>query len=264
MTHATNLAKISSYLDDAYTREETRGVPKRSDLTFANTIKRMPHAVVMYVDMRGSRRILMNATSFWSVKVHRAFLQAIVYCVENREGHFRSFNGDGALAFFVGENAASRAVKAAMDLKAYVIKINELTKGRIKRPVDFEVGIGQGAVDVAKSGKRGEDATKQDLIWIGTPVYVAVELSDFAKKPNNIWISPHVRKSIGKQNHLKVVLNKDGKSIWVKTTKKLKSVGETKFVARATRQRSPSKPGQPPPLNLLSSRFLPLGRRFRA
>lgn len=226
MNHQTNLATIRSYLDDSYKREETRGVPKRSDLTFANTIKRMPHAVVVYVDMRGSRRILLNETSFWSVKVHRAFLQAIVYCVEERGGHFRSFNGDGAMAFFVGENAASRAVKAAMDLKAYVIRINELLVGKISTPLDFGVGIGQGPVDVAKSGKRGDDSTKQDLVWIGTSVYVAVELSDHAKKPDNIWISGTVRKAIGSQDHLGVVRNGEGKSMWTRVTKKLRSVGE--------------------------------------
>lgn len=54
----------------------------------------MPHAVVMFVDMRGSRRVLTVETAFRSIKVHRAFLQAIVYSVENRDGHFRSFNGD--------------------------------------------------------------------------------------------------------------------------------------------------------------------------
>ena len=90
--------------------------------------------------------------------------------------------------------------------------------------IDFGVGIGQGKVHVVKSGKRGDDQTKQDLVWIGIPVYVALELSDFASKPNNIWISPHVRKSIGDENPLNVV-NHNGKSMWTKITKTLKSVG---------------------------------------
>lgn len=224
MSHVENLKTIRSYLTDSYKREETRVVPKRSDLTFGNTIKRLPHAVVMYVDMRGSRKVMQDATTFVSVKTHRAFLQAIVYCVESRDGHFRSFNGDGALAFFVGDNAASRAVKAAMDLKAYVRQINGLLTKKVSTSLDFGVGIGQGAVDVAKSGKRGDDSTKQDLVWIGTPVYVAVELSDLAKKPTNIWISPKVRDSIYKENHLRVVYS-NGKNMWTWTEKKLKSVG---------------------------------------
>lgn len=227
MSHATNLETIKSYLNDSYTREETRVVPKRSDLTFGNTIKRLPHAVVMYVDMRGSRKIMQDATTLVSIKTHRAFLQAIVYCVENRDGHFRSFNGDGALAFFVGSNAASRAVAAAMDLKSYVLQINALLAKKVSTSLDFGVGIGQGAVDVAKSGKRGDDSTKQDLVWIGTPVYVAVELSDLAKKPENIWISPRVRDAIVKEQHLGVVYS-EGKNMWTWAERNLKSVGNSK------------------------------------
>jgi len=225
MSHKDNISSIISTLTDSYTQEETRVIPKRSDLTFGNVIKKISHAVVFYVDMRGSRKIIQDSTTFWSVKTHRAFLQAIINCVENREGHFRSFNGDGALCFFIGDNAASRAVKAALDLKSYVMEINKTLKDKIDKRINFGVGIAQGSISVAKSGKRGDDFTKQDLVWVGLPVYVAVELSDFARDPKNIWISPNVRTSIGKENYLNVVNNKDGDSIWKKIKKDLKSVG---------------------------------------
>lgn len=226
MSHATNLATIESYLTESYNLDDTRIVPKRTDLTFGNTLKRMPHAVVFYVDMRSSRKVIEDTTEFVSAKVHKGFLQAIVYCVENRDGHFRSFNGDGALAFFVGENAASRAVRAALDLKAYVRQINVVLSSK-GTSIDFGVGLGQGEVHVVKSGKRGDDATKQDLLWIGLPVYVAVELSDLGSSQNNIWISHNVRKTIGNQKHLGVVNNAAGESMWTKATKTLKSVGSS-------------------------------------
>ncbi len=226
MSHSINLESIKSLLTESYVQETTTVVPKKGDLTFGNTIKRIDHAVIFYVDMRGSRKIIQTATNFWSIKTHRAFLQAVIYCVENRDGHFRSFNGDGALAFFVGSNAASRAVRAALDLKAYVVEMNKILKAKIDMEIDFGVGIGQGPLSVAKSGKRGDDSTKQDLVWVGLSVYVAVELSDFARSPNNIWISPNVRNAIGKENHLNVVNNKDGESIWSKVSKKMKSVGD--------------------------------------
>jgi adenylate cyclase len=227
MGHDTNLATIKSLLTETYKRQKTNGVPKRPDLTFGNTLKEMPHAVVMYVDMRGSRKLLSQTTEFVSMKAHKAFLQAIVYCVENRDGHFRSFNGDGTLSFFVGENAASRAVRAALDLKAYVRQINKILEGEKKVGIDFGVGLGQGPVYVAKSGKRGDDETKQDLVWIGLPVYVAVELSDLAKGPNNLWISPAVRDTINKENQPGVVTS-GNKNMWTVVTRKLKSIGECK------------------------------------
>jgi|GEM_PF-2026168 len=227
MSHSSNLDTIKSMLTESYSQVTTSNVPKKNDLTFGNTIKKIEHAVVFYVDMRGSRKIIQDATNFWSVKTHKSFLQAIVYCVENRSGHFRSFNGDGALSFFVGENAASRAVRAALDLKAYVLEINKVLSSKIGKEIDFGVGIGQGAISVAKSGKRGDDSTKQDLVWVGLPLYVAVELSDFGRTSNNIWISANVRHAIGKQNHLNVVNDKNGDSIWTRVSKKLKSIGET-------------------------------------
>jgi len=224
MSHVTNLATIRSYLTESYKRQETATVPKRTDLTFGNTIKTIKHAVVFYVDMRSSRKVVQDTTEFVSAKVHKGFLQASVYCVENRDGHFRSFNGDGALVFFVGTNAASRAVQAAFDLKAYVLQINKTLQGKGTK-IDFGVGIAQGEVHVVKSGKAGDDATKQDLVWIGLPVYIALELSDLGRAEANIWITHNVRTTIGRQDHLNVVYS-SGKSMWTKTTKKLKSAGD--------------------------------------
>jgi len=226
MNHSENLSTIKSILNDAYTRAETSSVPKKGDLTFGNTIKKIKHAAVFYVDMRGSRNIIQSNTTFISVKLHKAFLQAITYCVENRGGHFRSFNGDGALAFFVGENAATRAVKAAMDLDAYVQQINSIVEEKVSKKVDFGVGIAQGAVQVAKSGKGGDDQTKQDLVWVGLPVYAAVELSDFAKTPKNIYISTTVRNQLTKEGDAYVLKNDAGESIWQQVEKDMKSLGK--------------------------------------
>lgn len=225
MSHKDNLDTIKSILNDSYTKEDTKSVPKKNDLTFGNTLKRMTHAVVFYVDMRGSRKIIQDSTSFMSVKLHRAFLQAITYCVEKNGGHFRSFNGDGALAFFVGDNDATDAVKAAMQLKKYVMEINKIVEDKVSKKVDFGVGIGQGPVYIAKSGKRGDDSTKQDLVWVGLPVYVAVELSDFARTSHNIWISGAVKSSIDKDGDKSVLVDSDkNESIWKKESKDLKSL----------------------------------------
>ena len=168
MSHATNMETIRSILNDSYKKEDTSVVPKRNDLTFGNTLKKIKHAVVFYVDMRGSRKIIQDSTSFMSIKVHKSFLQAITYCVENRGGHFRSFNGDGALAFFVGDKASTNAVKAAMDLKKYVMEINSIVEEKVSKKVDFGVGIGQGPIYVAKSGKGTITLNKTWYGW-GSP-----------------------------------------------------------------------------------------------
>ena len=225
-TNQETLDKLNRYLNESYIHDETRIVPKRTELTFGNTTKKMSFAVVLYVDMRKSRKILSDATTFWSIKIHRAFLLALTHCVEQRDGHMRSFNGDGILSFFVGENASSRAVRAAMDAKGFIVELNKQLKAEGINSIDFGIGVAQGSILIAKSGKAGDDMTKQDLIWVGLPVYMAVELSDYAHSPTNIWISNNVRTAIGKQNYLDVVYGSEGESKWVNMTRNFKSVGE--------------------------------------
>lgn len=225
------LKKIEEMLTESYSKVETSNIPKKHHLTFGNTVKIIKHTKILYIDMRKSREILSNATDFWSVKIHKSFLKAITHCIERRDGHLRSFNGDGVLAFFVGDYAASRAVRTAMDIKGFVLEINKILEDYDKDPIDFGVGIAQGKVMVAKSGKAGDDQTKQDLIWIGTPVYVAVELADIGCSPKNIWITKLIRTEIEKENNLDVVYH-EGESMWTKYTKKLKSVGD--YDVRAT------------------------------
>jgi len=121
-TNKEALDQIKQYLNESYTRSNTSSVPKKNDLTFGNTVKKLEHAKIFYIDMRKSRSILSDATDFWSVKIHKAFLRAVIHCIEKRDGHLRSFNGDGILAFFIGDNPASKAVRAAMDIKVLLMK----------------------------------------------------------------------------------------------------------------------------------------------
>lgn len=206
--------KIKGYLTESYTPSNANVVPKKADLTFGNSVKKMPHVKVFYIDMRKSRKILFDASTFWSVKIHKAFLGGVTHCLENREGHLRSFNGDGLLAFFIGKNAASRAVRAAMDIKGFVLEINKILKNNGINNIDFGIGIAQGKVIVAKSGKAGDDQTRQDLIWVGIPVYIAVELSEFGKSPENIWISDNIFNSIINEKDILNVLKHGGGWIW--------------------------------------------------
>jgi len=217
---ATNqevLEQIKEYLNESYTRSDTYSVPKKPDLTFGNTVKRMEHAKIFYIDMRKSRKILTDASDFWSVKIHKAFLRTVIHCIEKRGGHLRSFNGDGILAFFINDdddNTASRAVRAAMETKGFINKINDILAESDKSKIDFGIGIAQGQIMVAKSGKGGDDQTKQDLIWIGIALYVAVELSELGKSSKNIWISNNVLNSVIKEGDPLNTLKHEGEWIW--------------------------------------------------
>ena len=222
-TNQETLVGIKILLKESYTESIAQTVPKKNDLTFGNTVKKIKHAKVFYIDMRKSRKILTNASNFWSIKIHKAFLKAVVHCIEKRGGHIRSFNGDGILAFFIddSEHPASRATRAAMDIKGFVREINSILTENNINEIDFGIGIAQGTIHVAKSGKAGDDQTKQDLIWIGLPLYVAVELSELGESEKNIWISDNDFNSIIKDDDPLNVLKNNGEWIWYYTTKTL-------------------------------------------
>lgn len=209
------LNQIKQYLEEPYLRSTVYSVPKKPNLTFGNTVKELAHAKIFYIDMRKSRKILTDASDFWSVKIHKAFLRAVIHCIEKREGCLRGFNGDGILAFFIGNNAAARAVRAAMEIKGFVNEINKILVENNKNEIDFGLGITQGDIMVAKSGKGGDDQTKQDLIWIGIALYVAVELSELVKSSKNIWISNNVFNSVIKEGDTLNTLKNEGGWIWL-------------------------------------------------
>ena len=86
-TNSDIFGKIKEYLTESYVHSGTSVIPQKGDLTFGNTVKTIEHTKVLYIDMRKSREILTDANDFWSIKIHKAFLNAVIYCIERREGH---------------------------------------------------------------------------------------------------------------------------------------------------------------------------------
>ncbi|MFA5925621.1 MAG: adenylate/guanylate cyclase domain-containing protein [Parcubacteria group bacterium] len=204
--------KVKGYMGSAYEITDGNVIPDKQSIGFGAKAKRLKHAIVMYADLRGSRGILSDNTKLLTCRAHKSFLYAAAKCIRNEDGHLRSFNGDSLLAFFIGEDAAKRAVRAAMKIKFAVVKIiNPILEEKGKKKLNFGIGIGQGEIMVVKSGVPGEEMY-QDLIWIGWATYHAFEYGDRARSPRNIWISKNVYKTIEDDKSL---TQSNGKSIWV-------------------------------------------------
>jgi class 3 adenylate cyclase len=217
MSHKDSFEVVKEILKNNYETTTGTVIPKKDDLPFANKLKKVEDAVVVYLDMRGSRKIMFEQNEYRSLKTHRAFLQSFISCIDNRNGKFRSFNGDGALAFFHGEFASSRAVKAAMEFDYYIQKMNEILVNKGMMAVDYGVGIAKGTIYVAKTGKKGAGSTRQDLVWVGEPTYMAVELSDMGRGNYHTWISKKVYNAIVANDALsnyKVYTTDGGDNMW--------------------------------------------------
>lgn len=201
---------VNGFLTSTYDITDANVVPDKDSLTFGATAKTM-NATSLFIDMRGSRQVLSNGTALQSCRVHKSFLHIASKCIRNRDGDLRSFNGDSVMAFFKGDDADKKAVKAAMNMKYLISEImNPLLEENNLTKINYGIGIGRGDIHVIKSGVAG-DAMHQDLIWIGWPVYHAFEYANKARAPKNIWISKNVFDQIKGDDTMRY---SDGKTIW--------------------------------------------------
>jgi len=69
-------AKAKEYLNSTYDIDEGHVIPDKSDIGFGAKGKKLKHAIVMYVDLRGSRKLLSSNTDLVAAKAHKAFLYA--------------------------------------------------------------------------------------------------------------------------------------------------------------------------------------------
>lgn len=201
---------IEGFLGSEYSITRADVIPDKSSLTFGATAKEL-NAVIIYIDMRGSRKILSDQDALASARVHKSFLHCLSKCIRKNDGFIRSFGGDSVIAFFKGDECEKRAVKAAMNCSYAISNIlNPLLKKHSIDEIDFGIGISKGDFTIVKSGVSRNEMY-QDLVWIGWPLYHALEYSNMAKSPKKIWISKTVFNAIKDDNSMRY---SDGKHMW--------------------------------------------------
>ena len=186
--------KVKEIIDTKFEVTDITTVPDLDDsrLTFANTGLRF-ESTTLYIDMRGSTKILNKHNRTSVAKLHKAYFYIIVKIAKSLGGEVRSFNGDGMLVFFQGttKNTLSNAVKSAMQMK-YMLTQNEIVKKKLEKysSIDFGIGINHGKILCTKVGLAGTN--NRDLVWIGNAVNKSVKIGDNLKSPNHIGISSFV------------------------------------------------------------------------
>jgi adenylate cyclase len=210
----TILDKVDSIINEEFKTEEVSYVPKidNSKLTFGNT-GLLFEATVLFIDMRGSTKVLNNHHKSSIAKIHMSYLYAVIKIARDLGGEIRSFNGDSMLVFFQGatKTELNKAVKAAMQMK-YILSIaNPNVNSKLNKysKIDFGIGIDNGKILCTKIGIPSVTDNK-DLVWIGNAVNKSTKLGDNANAPNNIVISKVVYDNLG--DNTKYC---NGKNMWI-------------------------------------------------
>ncbi len=132
--------------------------------------------------------------------MYKSFLWGITKIARMNDGELRSFNGDGALIVFIGDNKRTNAAKAALQMSWFCIKVLKPkiesffeTNNQLK-DLDFNFGIGidVGKVLVVRGGIKGEN--NNDLVWVGNATNYAVKLTSISDENYYVFITEDVYK----------------------------------------------------------------------
>lgn len=187
--------KVKTIIDESFTITDVTYIPQLDDpkLTFGNTGLKFTGSVV-FIDMRGSTKLLNKHNKTTVAKLHMSFFHTIVKIANNRNGHVRSFNGDSALIFFHGDYKSTilAAVRCAMEIKYVLSNEKNGIKNILKKysSLDFGIGIDHGKILCTKVGIGGEN--NRDLFWVGNSVNKSTRLGDKSSAPNHLSISKYV------------------------------------------------------------------------
>jgi class 3 adenylate cyclase len=174
--------QIDGYMAGQYKVTAKSGVPIPEDIPLGNEAAEL-NAATLFVDVRQSSDITNTFRRQTAAKIMKAYFVGAVKIVNTNNGYVRSFNGDGMLAIFVGEDRHDHAVKAAMQLKWFVNyvlepKFRQYFNNNLKAlgsALNFSIGSGidEGTIYAVRVGIKGTN----DVAWIGRCTNTSAKLS---------------------------------------------------------------------------------------
>lgn len=192
---------IDEFFSEEYETIDGRVIPDVDDIPLGNTGTEIELAM-LFVDIRESTKIVDALRRITAARMYKAFLWGVAQIVRMNGGELRSFNGDGILSVFIGDNKRTNAAKAALQMTWFGQKVlkpkldsvfqnNQELRGQ-GIEFNFGIGIDVGKVLVVRGGIRGEN--NNDLVWVGNATNYAVKLSAISEDGYNIYISEDVYK----------------------------------------------------------------------
>jgi class 3 adenylate cyclase len=192
--------KVDGYLSGTYKVVAKQSVPLPEDIPLGNEAAQL-EATTLFMDVRQSSDITNAFRRQTAAKMMKAFFDGAVRIVNKNGGCVRSFNGDGILAIFIGDDRSTSAVKAAMQVKWFVQEIlgpefaGYFTNGsQVGEALDFSVGSGldDGTIYAVRVGIKGTN----DVAWVGRCTNTSAKLSNTTTSPHSIAITRAVYKKL--------------------------------------------------------------------
>ncbi len=189
------IEQVDAFFNETYEITDGRAIPDVDDISLDNEGTELELAM-LFIDINESTKIVDGIRRTTAAKMYKSFLWGIAKIARLNQGELRSFNGDGVLVAFNGDNKRTHATKAALQMNWFVGKVlkskiqDYLDKNNAENWVNFSCGIGidVGEIMVVRGGIRGEN--NNDLVWVGNATNYAVKLAKIGGE--DIFVSKNV------------------------------------------------------------------------
>jgi adenylate cyclase len=156
------------------------------------------YVISVFIDMRGSTKLLQARLPFDTVFLINRFVEAASQAVSSAGGQPNQFVGDGILALFGLDTdpatACRQALRAASAVASNIAYLNHQFASEVVEPIHYGIGIHAGVVIVGDIGFRGHTV----FTALGDAVNVASRLQDLTKELDcKVVVSEEVCKTAG-------------------------------------------------------------------
>lgn len=184
---------INSYLSGRYEVQHGFAIPNVEDVKFGKMGKELEMSM-LFIDIHNSTDIVDSFRRQTAAKMYKSFLAGATRIARFNSGEMLSFNGDGVLVGFVGDQRREEAVLAAhhmVHFGNYILKpklelVFSANNQASALKFDFGIGIATGTILAVRAGMRGEN--NSDLVWVGNPTNHAAKLAGESYFPFNIRV----------------------------------------------------------------------------
>lgn len=183
------LNEASQFMTSKWSLRDGLKVPDTEDLRLSTDAVRIEGAV-LYADLKQSTDMVRRMDAEQAARYYKIFLSSACDVLRNNDGKITSFDGDRVMSVFHGNKKCSDAAKAALQLHAVVLKINELigSKTTSSYRISYAAGIDVSELLVIRTGIKNSNY----LAWIGEAANNAARLSEIRDREGPTFITGRV------------------------------------------------------------------------
>jgi class 3 adenylate cyclase len=187
--------EVVQILKSQWDIRKTQNVPEPEAVTLGNGAMEF-EGTVLYADLADSTKMVNDHPPLFSAEVFKIYLRSACRVIRANKGTITAFDGDRVMAVFIGDNSASDAAKAALQINYVVTDIINpqirFTYPERRFELKHGIGIDSSKLVAVRTGIRGAN----DLVWVGRAANYAAKLSAFRHGQYSCFITEDVHSKL--------------------------------------------------------------------